>query len=95
MMKSGYHLSSLNSNLFVVWNELIKNIKFLMAYPIILVFWYSQPENPCPAFDHFDLYFLFHGFIKDKIEIIFSPIVCEASIGTIISCEVKIKEFFD
>lgn len=31
--------SSLGTNLFVVWNEVKKNIKFLLAYPIVFVFW--------------------------------------------------------
>ncbi len=43
MMKNVYQQSALRSNLFVVWNELIKNMKFLMAYPIILVFWAIFP----------------------------------------------------
>ena len=43
MMESVYQHSALRSNLFVVWNELIKNMKFLMAYPIILVFWAVFP----------------------------------------------------
>jgi len=43
MMKSSYQQSVLRSNLFVVWNELIKNIKSLLAYPAILVFWAVFP----------------------------------------------------
>lgn len=43
MMESIYQQSALRSNLFVVWNELIKNMKFLMAYPIIFVFWAVFP----------------------------------------------------
>ncbi len=43
MMESIYQQSALCSNLFVVWNELIKNMKFLMAYPIIFVFWAVFP----------------------------------------------------
>jgi len=43
MMESVYQQSALRSNLFVVWNEIIKNMKFLMAYPIILVFWAVFP----------------------------------------------------
>ena len=43
MMESVYQQSALRSNLFVVWNELIKNMKFLMAYPIIFVFWAVFP----------------------------------------------------
>jgi len=43
MMKSTYQQSVLRSNLFVVWNELVKNIKSLLAYPAILVFWAIFP----------------------------------------------------
>jgi ABC-2 type transport system permease protein len=43
MLKSSYQQSLLRSNLFVVWNELVKNIKFLLAYPAILVFWAIFP----------------------------------------------------
>jgi ABC-2 type transport system permease protein len=43
MMESVYQQSALRSNLSVVWNELIKNMKFLMAYPIIFVFWAVFP----------------------------------------------------
>lgn len=43
MTESVYQQSALRSNLFVVWNELIKNMKFLMAYPIIFVFWAVFP----------------------------------------------------
>ena len=42
-MKSIYQQSPLRSNLSVVWNEIIKNIKFLLAYPVILVFWSIFP----------------------------------------------------
>jgi len=35
--------SSLRSNYFVVWNEIVKNIKFLLAYPIVFVFWAIFP----------------------------------------------------
>jgi len=38
-----YERSTLHSNLFVVWNELVKNMKFLMAYPVIFVFWAIFP----------------------------------------------------
>ena len=38
-----YQQSPLRSNLFVVWNELVKNIKTLMAYPAIIVFWAIFP----------------------------------------------------
>jgi len=43
MMKSTYQQSVLRSNLSVVWNELVKNIKSLLAYPAILVFWAIFP----------------------------------------------------
>jgi len=43
MMKSSYQQSVLRSNLFVVWNEVVKNIKSLLAYPAILVFWAVFP----------------------------------------------------
>jgi ABC-2 type transport system permease protein len=43
MMKSAYQQSVLRSNLFVVWNEIVKNIKTLLAYPPILVFWAIFP----------------------------------------------------
>ena len=43
MMQSVYQQSAWRSNLSVVWNEIIKNMKFLMAYPIILVFWAIFP----------------------------------------------------
>jgi len=43
MLKSSYQQSVLRSNLFVVWNELVKNIKSLLAYPAILVFWAIFP----------------------------------------------------
>ena len=43
MLKSNYQQSVLRSNLFVVWNELVKNIKSLLAYPAILVFWAVFP----------------------------------------------------
>jgi ABC-2 type transport system permease protein len=43
MLKSTYQQSTLRSNLFVVWNELVKNIKSLLAYPAILVFWAIFP----------------------------------------------------
>ncbi len=43
MTENVYQQSALRSNLFVVWNEIIKNMKFLMAYPIIFVFWAVFP----------------------------------------------------
>jgi len=38
-----YEQSMLRSNLFVVWSEFKKNIKFLTAYPVIFVFWAVFP----------------------------------------------------
>ncbi len=38
-----YQQSPLRSNLSVVWNEVVKNMKFLLAYPIIIVFWTVFP----------------------------------------------------
>lgn len=43
MMQGAFERSSLRANLFVVWEELVKNMKFLMAYPVILVFWAVFP----------------------------------------------------
>jgi ABC-2 type transport system permease protein len=43
MTQSVYEQSSLRSNFFVVWDELVKNMKFLMAYPIIFIFWAIFP----------------------------------------------------
>jgi ABC-2 type transport system permease protein len=42
-LDSIYQHSPWRSNLSVVWNELVKNIKFLMAYPVIIVFWTIFP----------------------------------------------------
>ncbi len=42
-MDSFYQQSTLRSDLSVVWNELVKNIKFLLAYPVIIVFWTIFP----------------------------------------------------
>jgi ABC-2 type transport system permease protein len=42
-LESIYQLSPLRSNFSVVWNELVKNIKFLLAYPVILIFWAVFP----------------------------------------------------
>jgi len=42
-LDSFYQQSTLRSNLSVVWNELVKNIKFLLAYPVIIVFWTIFP----------------------------------------------------
>ncbi len=35
--------STLRSNYFVIWSEVIKNLKFLLAYPIVFVFWAIFP----------------------------------------------------
>lgn len=35
--------ASLKPNYFVVWSEITKNIKFLLAYPIVFVFWAVFP----------------------------------------------------
>ena len=43
MNESAYQQSTLRSNLFVVWNEIVKNIKTLLAYPTIIVFWAIFP----------------------------------------------------
>ena len=43
MLKSAYQQSPLRSNLSVVWSELVKNIKSLLAYPTIIVFWAIFP----------------------------------------------------
>ena len=38
-----YERSIIRSNFLVVWNELKKNMKFLMAYPVIFIFWAIFP----------------------------------------------------
>ena len=43
MTQTVYESSSLYSNLFVVWSEFKKNMKFLTAYPVIFVFWAVFP----------------------------------------------------
>lgn len=43
MLKSAYKQSVLRSNLFVVWNEVIKNTKTILAYPTIIIFWAIFP----------------------------------------------------
>jgi len=35
--------SSLKSNFFIVLSELVKNLKFLLAYPVVFVFWAIFP----------------------------------------------------
>jgi len=43
MMKKSSDVSSLRANFFVVWTEVVKNMKFLMAYPVIFIFWTIFP----------------------------------------------------
>lgn len=43
MIQGAYQQSPLCSNLYVVWSELVKNIKSLLAYPTIIVFWAIFP----------------------------------------------------
>lgn len=43
MMEGAYQQSVLRSNISIVWNEIIKNIKALLAYPAIIVFWAVFP----------------------------------------------------
>ena len=43
MIQGAYQQSQLRSNLSVVWSELVKNIKSLLAYPTIIVFWAIFP----------------------------------------------------
>jgi ABC-2 type transport system permease protein len=43
MLKGTYQQSTLHNNLSVVWNEIVKNIKTLLAYPAIIVFWAIFP----------------------------------------------------
>ena len=43
MTENAYHQSLPKGNLYVVWNELVKNIKSLFAYPTIIVFWAIFP----------------------------------------------------
>ncbi len=33
----------MRSNFFIVWSELVKNLKFLLAYPVVFVFWAIFP----------------------------------------------------
>jgi len=35
--------SPLRSNFFIVWSELVKNLKFLLAYPVVFIFWAIFP----------------------------------------------------
>ena len=34
---------NLTANSFIMWSELVKNMKFLMAYPVVFVFWTIFP----------------------------------------------------
>ena len=43
MLKRIYQRSTLHDNFFVIWNEVVKNIKSLLAYPTIIVFWAIFP----------------------------------------------------
>jgi ABC-2 type transport system permease protein len=43
VLQDAYQQSQLRSNLSVVWSELVKNIKSLLAYPTIIVFWAIFP----------------------------------------------------
>lgn len=43
MMKKSSDASPLRANFFVVWTEVVKNMKFLMAYPVIFIFWAIFP----------------------------------------------------
>ena len=43
MTSSPLEISSLKENFFVVWSEVVKNMKFLVAYPVIFIFWTIFP----------------------------------------------------
>ena len=43
MTNSLLEISSLKENFFVVWSEVVKNMKFLVAYPVIFIFWTIFP----------------------------------------------------
>ena len=43
MMQTAYEQNVLRGNLSVVWNEIIKNMKALLAYPVLIVFWAVFP----------------------------------------------------
>ena len=43
MLQGAYQQSTLRGNLSVVWSELVKNIKSLLAYPTIIIFWAIFP----------------------------------------------------
>lgn len=42
-IESPSFLSSLYINLLIVWSEMVKKIKFLLAYPVVFVFWAIFP----------------------------------------------------
>jgi len=42
-MTRGEALLGIKSDLFIVWSEVVKNIKFLLAYPVVFVFWAIFP----------------------------------------------------
>ena len=35
--------STIHSNFLIVWSEIIKNLKFLLAYPVVFIFWAIFP----------------------------------------------------
>ncbi len=43
MVEKLHQQSILHSNLSIIWNEVIKNIKTLLAYPVIIIFWAIFP----------------------------------------------------
>jgi len=43
LTSSPLEISSLKENFFVVWSEVVKNMKFLVAYPVIFIFWTIFP----------------------------------------------------
>lgn len=43
MTTKSMDISPLKTNFFVVWSEVVKNMKFLMAYPVIFIFWTIFP----------------------------------------------------
>jgi len=43
MTRDATALTGLRGDLFIVWSELVKNIKFLLAYPVVFVFWAIFP----------------------------------------------------
>ena len=43
MSRNVLQQSSLKSNFFIVLSELVKNLKFLLAYPVVFVFWAIFP----------------------------------------------------